>query len=382
MERGFSSEGGNERAADHNAVFTFADLFSGIGGFRLAAEAVGGRCVLSSEIDEAARLVYHANFGEWPLGDIRLIQAETVPEHDILCAGFPCQTFSISGRQLGFADETRGTLFFEIARLLRARHPAAAFLENVPNLVKHDSGRSFETIQRVLKECGYDVHWQMLNASLFGASTARKRIYIVAIRSDLGVPDFRFPEPTHEPVKLGDVLLPDAETGACVVRNRPIHIDLDAVARAEGNVALGLVPVGWVGEPPIRQGYLIYSPWGHSSTFMHRGGGVGAESGNYYIHGVTRRLHPREMARAMGIPDSFVIPSSVSSAKARGLIGNSVVVPVIRLIAERIVSALRLQAERNTTLAPAVNPEMSQVTSKCKPSCPEATVSFQGRQCN
>ena len=189
--------------------FRFVDLFGGIGGFRLALESLGGRCVMSSEIERHARATYRMNFNEWPRGDIRRILDEDVPEHDILCGGFPCQSFSIAGKGMGFTDEARGTLFFEIARIVRARRPAAVFLENVAHLRNHDGGRTFAVIVRTLEECGYSVFWQVLDASRYGSPTSRKRVYIVCFRSDLGVRDFTFPVPTDEPVRLADVLVPD-----------------------------------------------------------------------------------------------------------------------------------------------------------------------------
>lgn len=322
--------------------FRFADIFAGLGGFRLALEGLGGKCVLSSEIDPKARLTYHANYGDWPSGDVRAIRAEDVPEHDILCGGFPCQSFSIAGGKLGFQDESRGTLFFEIVRLLKGRMPAAAFLENVRHLESHDGGLTFAVIRRTLEGLGYRVFSAVLNASLYGAPTARKRIYIVAFRSDLGIERFAFPSPTHEPVRLADVLMPDLETGKYVVSNHPIHIDREAIAAADGRVVLRTVRVGRVGERrPAKQGYRVYSPMGHAVTFLCRGGGIGAQTGLYLVNGRVRRLAPREMARAMGFPDSFVIPSCLSYEHARRQFGNSVVVPLVRLIAERIIQALR-----------------------------------------
>jgi len=216
-------------------------------------------------------------------------------------------------------------------------------LENVRHLVSHDGGRTFEVIRRTLEDCGYVVSSQIINASFFGAPTARKRIFIVCFRADLGVTDFWFPEPTFTQVALADVLLPDSETDRYVVRNHPIHIDREAVARADECVALRTVPVGRINDgKPVKQGYRIYSPMGHAVTFLRRGGGVGAQTGLYLINGRVRKLAAVEMSRCMGYPESFVIPSSLSYEKARRLFGNSVVVPVIRAIAERILETLRI----------------------------------------
>lgn len=323
--------------------FSFVDLFAGLGGFRLALELLGGRCVLSSEIDRCARETYAANFGEWPSGDIRAIRAEDVPDHDILCGGFPCQTFSIAGKKSGFKDDTRGTLFFEIERILRIKKPSAILLENVRHLLNHDEGRTFNVIRMTLEDCGYVVFHQIINAGHYGAPTSRKRIYIVGLRADLGITDFRFPDPTFKPVKLADMLLPDFETGSYIVRNHPIHIDLNAVARAEGRVALKTLSVGRIGHGvPAKQGYRVYSPNGHAVTFLHRGGGVGAQTGIYLINGRVRKLSVLEMARTMGFPPSFVIPASLTYEQGRRLFGNSVVPPVIHSIAERILETIRV----------------------------------------
>ncbi len=325
------------------AWFRFVDLFAGMGGFRLALESLGGRCVMSSEIERHARATYHMNFGVWPRGDVRTIRGEDVPEHEILCGGFPCQAFSISGLRRGFADEVRGTLFFEIARLLKAKRPAVAFLENVPNLKAHDGGRTFATILRVLHECGYEVHHRVLNASEFGAPTARKRIYIVAFRTDLNVGGFLFPEPTRKPICLADVLEPASLRTQCLVTQRKdIHLDIEAEAQARASRPLETVPVGGFGDKPYRQGYRIYSAHGHAVTLMARGGGMGAKCGYYLVDGVVRRLLPRECLGAMGYPQDFTIPPSVSPEQFRALVGNSIVVSVVRLIAERILASLGL----------------------------------------
>jgi DNA (cytosine-5)-methyltransferase 1 len=323
--------------------FRFGDLFCGLGGIRLAAEQAGGTCVFSSEIDKYARLVYHENFHEWPSGDITQIDAENVPDHDVLCGGFPCQSVSIAGNQKGFEDEKRGRLFFEIVRIVRVKKPAAILLENVPNLLMHDGGRTFSTIKRMLEDAGYVVFHQILNASLFGSPTARKRVYIVCFRQDMGVNEFTFPQPTYESVHLADMLQPDGETEKYVVRNHPFYPDqagLDA-AIADGRRALRTLPVGRVDEKlPVKQGYRVFSPEGHAVTFLHRGGGVGAQTGLYLVNGRVRKLAAREMARCMGFPDSFVIPESISYERARQGFGNSVVVPVVQKICERIAQLL------------------------------------------
>lgn len=174
--------------------FTFIDLFAGIGGFRLALESLGATCVFSSEIDKRAQETYLKNFGELPSGDITKVEAEDIPEHDILCAGFPCQAFSIAGARKGFQD-ARGTLFFEVLRIAQAKRPKVLFLENVRHLTTHDNGRTMGIITDSLHELGYDVHAKVLSAKDYGVPQKRERIYIVCFRRDLEVDTFSFPEP-------------------------------------------------------------------------------------------------------------------------------------------------------------------------------------------
>ena len=188
--------------------FTFIALFAGIGGMRLAFEAVGGRCVFSSEIDEHCRKMYLENFGELPAGDIRSINEKSIPDHDILVAGFPCQAFSIIGRRAGFNDETCGTLFFDIERILRDKLPHAFLLENVRNLTAHDNGRTFQVICNHLKELGYRVHAKVLNALDYGLPQKRERVIIVGFLNDVV---FDFPAPIFKRKTLSDILEHDVD---------------------------------------------------------------------------------------------------------------------------------------------------------------------------
>jgi DNA (cytosine-5)-methyltransferase 1 len=177
--------------------FKFIDLFSGIGGFRLAFESVGGDCVFSSDIDKWANQTYFENFEEYPCGDITKIPTSDIPSHDILCGGFPCQPFSIAGRRLGFGD-TRGTLFFEIERILKEKRPRAFLLENVKGLVNHDKGNTLKIILTKLKELGYNVFYEVLNSADYGVPQNRERIYLVGFLDN--VQDFNFPLPLKKKV--------------------------------------------------------------------------------------------------------------------------------------------------------------------------------------
>lgn len=312
----------------------FIDLFAGIGGFHLAMKSVANaQCVLASEIDKYAKQTYETNWGDGVVGDITKIPASDIPEHDVLCGGFPCQAFSISGLQRGFAD-TRGTLFNEIVRIAQYRQPKMMFLENVWNLERHDHGRTFAVIKAALEGAGYDVFHQVLDASDYGVPQPRRRIYILCFRKDLHVSGFRFPEPTHEDVALEDVLedAGSANLAKYVIHRSDVHIDFpenvgDAVPRATHLIRIGHVNKGGQGE-------RIYSQRGTSVTLSAYGGGIGGKTGLYMVDGVIRKLSPRECLRIQGFPDDFVMP--VSDAQAWKQTGNSVAVPVLRLILEEV----------------------------------------------
>lgn len=186
--------------------FTFIDLFAGIGGFRIAMQNLNGKCVFSSEIDKYAKKTYELNFGEVPFGDITKIDEKDIPEHDVLCAGFPCQAFSIAGKRKGF-EETRGTLFFDIARIIKEKKPKAFFLENVKGLRNHDKGKTLKTILEVLRnDLDYYVpEPEIINAKDFRVPQKRERIYIVGFRKDLNVYEFKYPEPTNSKSKFADI---------------------------------------------------------------------------------------------------------------------------------------------------------------------------------
>ena len=198
--------------AQKNTKFTFIDLFAGIGGMRIAFQNLGGKCVFSSEIDDKARQTYALNFGDIPDGDITKINENEIPDHDILVGGFPCQAFSIAGKRGGFND-TRGTLFFDVARIIKAKQPKAFFLENVKGLTNHRGGKTLATILNVLRnDLGYIVpEPQIMNAKNFGVPQNRERIFIVGFRPDLGIKeeDFSYPEPTDTTKTIRDIMEKD-----------------------------------------------------------------------------------------------------------------------------------------------------------------------------
>lgn len=310
----------------------FIDLFAGIGGFHQAITRVapGSQCVYASDIDRYARQTYEANYGIEPGGDITKVDAADIPAHDVLCGGFPCQAFSISGNKLGFAD-TRGTLFAEIVRIAKHHRPKMLFLENVWNLRNHDHGNTFRVIEAALDEAGYDVWSDVLNASHYGVPQPRKRIYMVCLRKDLNLPPFEFPQPTDEDVALEDILLHDESVERYAIPMDRITLipqsEIDALGRKNAPQRIGVYGKGGQGE-------RVYSPKGHAITLSAYGGGVGGKTGLYLVDGQVRKLSPRECLRLMGYPDDFVMP--VSDAQAWKQTGNSVCVKVLVKILEEV----------------------------------------------
>lgn len=318
------------------ADYTFIDLFAGIGGFRIALESFGLKCVYSSEWDKHAQITYAENFGEVPEGDLTKVNAENIPKHNILCAGFPCQAFSISGKQKGFAD-IRGTLFFDIARIAEHHKPEVLFLENVSNFARHDKGRTLTVVKQTLEELSYQVFDSVLNASHYGIPQSRRRIYLVCFRKDLDVREFRFPCPNHEPVKVRDFLEGGEQTEKYVVKHRETKLNGPSPKPdVFGHYWQKPIRVGTIGNGG--QGERIYSDLGHAITLSAYGGGVASKTGAYLVDGKVRKLSPRECARIMGFPDSFKIP--VTDAQAYKQFGNSVVIPMLQATFREVVPIL------------------------------------------
>ncbi len=324
----------NKKYKNSLSDYTFIDLFAGIGAFRIALESFGARCVFSSEIDKHCKLVYQMNFGDIPEGDIKKINNKDVPKYDILCAGFPCQSFSISGKQKGFKD-TRGTLFFEIARVAEYHKPKIIFLENVKNFERHNKGNTLNTVKYALDDIGYDVFYKVLNASFFAVPQKRERIYILAFRKDLKINDFVFPVPTKKPVKLKDFLLSDSKTDNYIIKRNDIKFKKEIAIKIDlyGNYPLKPIRVGTVNKGG--QGERIYHECGHAITLSAYGGGVGAKTGLYLVNGKVRRLAPRECAIIMGFPNTFKIHPSDSQAFKQ--FGNSIVIDVLQAIILKII---------------------------------------------
>lgn len=324
--------------------FTFIDLFAGIGGFRMAFQNLGGKCVFSSEWDEQAKKTYMANYGEVPFGDITQERTKSfIPkDFDILCAGFPCQAFSLAGKRLGFA-ETRGTLFFDVAEILRRHQPKAFFLENVKGLTIHDKGRTFKTILNTLEEVGYIVpDPQIVNAMYFGVPQHRERIYIVGFRKDLGLTkeDFTYPEQNEVTKHWIDVREETPVPAKYYLSTQYIQTLINHKARheAKGNgFGYDIIPDDGIAHAIVvggmgRESNLVIDFRQTDLTPTTRIKGEVNKQG-------WRKMTPREWARLQGYPDNFKIV--VADASAYKQFGNSVAVPAIQATAERLMQSLK-----------------------------------------
>lgn len=316
--------------------FTFIDLFAGIGGFRIALQANGGKCVFSSEIDKAARHTYELNFGEYPYGDLREFTGAKVsdeevnkwiPDHDVLAAGFPCQPFSLAGvsarnylgKAHGFLDENQGNLFFDIARIIEIKRPKIVFLENVKNFRNHDGGKTFEVVRAIMEDTlGYKMYSKIINSNKVVPQN-RQRFYMVCVREDLNEQfQYQFPEFIGEHKILRSVLelaVPDKYT---------ISDKLWAghQRRTKNNIERG---TGFIAKMAN-----LDKP---ANTIVARYGKDGKECLIPQDGKNPRKLTPRECARVQGFPENFLLPESDAAAYRQ--FGNSVSVPVIYQIAEK-----------------------------------------------
>jgi len=340
--------------------FKFIDLFAGIGGIRIPYQELGGKCVFTSEWDKFAKTAYAANFGEYPKGDITKVPVDSIPDHDILLGGFPCQAFSQAGLKKGFND-TRGTMFFEIQKILATKRPKAFMLENVKQLKGHDKGRTLQTILRILQgdttidipedvpmsddarkalseKLNYWVDFKVLKATDFGVPQSRERIFIVGLDKnhfkDINFfqNTFKWPEPTHTETCLGDILEPNEQVPDLYTISERIwesHQRRKEQHKEKGN--------GF--------GYSLFS---HKSSYAN------TISARYYKDGTEilidqsdigkrpRKLTPKECARLQGFPENFIY-DAVSDNQSYKQFGNSVSVPVIRAVAKSLVEALESQ---------------------------------------
>jgi len=252
--------------------FTFIDLFCGIGGFHLALSSFGAKCVFASDIDQQAIKTYEQNFKIKVSGDITKISPKDIPKHDIICAGFPCQSFSISGKKRGLEDP-RGQLYKNVVKIAEYHKPKVIILENVKNLENHNGGKTLEQIKADFNKIGYVIFSKVLNASDFEIPQARKRIYMVAFREDYNVKDFEFPQKHKTVTELNSVLENDPCEGVFIKNRKNIKI-YNPLPEIKPNT---LNRIGKIGKG--RQGERIYSPAGHATTLSSQGGGVGGNTG-------------------------------------------------------------------------------------------------------
>ena len=319
---------------NNNLSLKYIDLFCGIGGFRVAAEIVCKEyqiqplCVFSSDIDKDANATYEANYGEKPQGDITKISAEEIPDHNILFAGFPCQPFSICGKLEGFED-IRGTLFFDIARILEAKKPYSFILENVKQLKGHHSGKTLFRIIEILEDIGYYTHYKILNALDFGLPQKRERIFIVGFLEPI---DFEWVEEKKTAISLSEIL----EQDVAASYNASEKIRNNRLAKYKGKIED--YPTIWHEN---KSGHISAYPY---SCAMRSGA-----SYNYLLVNGERRLTEREMLRLQGFPDRFKVICSYSAM--RKLVGNSVAIPCVTSVIRSIFKAveksnkLKLQQE-------------------------------------
>ena len=316
-----------------NPKFKFIDLFAGIGGIRLAYQNLGGKCVFTSEWNNFAKKTYEANFGEVPFGDITKINENIIPEHDVLLAGFPCQPFSIAGvskknalgRKHGFLDETQGTLFFDIARILEQKRPNAFMLENVKNLVSHDKGNTFKVIKNTLTELGYSIHYQVLDGKYF-VPQHRERIIIVGFNNKVfkGKENFQFPTLPKATAKIKDILDKKIDPKYTLSDKLWAYLQMYAAKhKAQGNgFGFGLTDLEGISRTISARYYK------DGSEILIPQKGINP-----------RRLTPRECARLQGFPNDFIIP--VSDNQAYKQFGNSVTVPLIQAVGKQLVKSLQ-----------------------------------------
>lgn len=312
----------------------YIDLFCGLGAFHTAfGEAdFETECVLACDIDPGVRKIYEANYGLVPHGDIREIQEDNIPDFDVLCAGFPCQPFSIAGNGEGFADTTKGNLFYDILRIVDVKKPPMCILENVKNLETHDEGRTFATIKRELEERGYQITHQVANAADYGSPQARQRIFIVATKGEFVMPRVAIPakpvsailEPGIPPLDLSQYSLVPKNGRRPPVGKPHVVYDIVNPRTQKGG----------------RQGERVYSVDNAGVTVCASSGGPGAKTGLYNTPEGVRRLTVKETLRMFGFPDTYNF-AGTPPEKCLFYMGNSIVVDVIRLL----VPAVRLYFE-------------------------------------
>lgn len=307
---------------------SFIDLFCGIGGFRVALQKKGLKCVFSSDVDKYVQDAYEENFGDRPEGDITKISATKIPKHDILCAGFPCQSFSISGDMQGLKDN-RGRLFYEIVRIAEHHKPKILLLENVKNILTVGNDKSvIKTIKKELDRIGYHLHISILNSSLYGIPQKRERVYFIGLRKSKFKASYFPPAHTNEQIYLKDILENDIDKSFFITRD-----DIDIKTRVSEN-KLKPIRVGTVNKGG--QGERIYSINGHSITLSAYGGGVGARTGLYLVDDGVRKLTKNECKKLMSFDATHYVSDGIQGYQQ---IGNAVMPAMI----EQVYDSITLQ---------------------------------------
>ena len=334
------------------AKFTFIDLFAGIGGFRIGAQSHDGKCVFSSEFDKFAQDTYSLNYGEVPFGDITIINEQSLPEHDLLLAGFPCQPFSYSGRTEGFEDKTRGTLFFDVLRILEAKKPKVALLENVKGFKSHDKGNTMFVALNALNEAGYNTYWEILNSYDYGVPQYRERWYCVAIRKDLDTGTFKFPNQKDRTTKLKDIV--DTEYVNESLSLNSFELERIKYHFSNNNKVERVQHDNSMYAPHTKKGrHGVYSYSKSDGSLRFHVGDVAKTQIQEAFYAcletyaptiianrvpklwdIERKLSVVEASRLQGFPESFKF--NVSNAQSYKQIGNSVTVPVIEALVGKI----------------------------------------------
>jgi len=299
----------------------FVDMFCGIGGFHQAASSLGMECVFASDVDEECRNAYEHNYGIRPVGDISRIKPESIPEHDILLAGFPCQPFSIIGNRAGFSD-VRGTLFFELVKIIEVKRPSAVVLENVKQLASHNKGQTLERILEVLKSLGYWTDYRILNALDFGLPQKRERIVIVALQGD--IKHFPWPERKKSMAPLSEILEKNPD---------PRYFVSERIKWSRHNTH----------TPKISPSIWHENKAGNVSSHPYSCALRAGASYNYLLVDGKRRWTPREMLRLQGFPDSFEIVCNDSQTRKQA--GNAVPVPMVAAVLNGVLNVNRAKTE-------------------------------------
>ena len=339
----------------------FIDLFAGIGGFRVALEGQGQECVFTSEIDKFCKEVYNHNFGDMPSGDITKIEAKDIPKFDILVAGFPCQPFSYSGKLEGFDDKARGTLFFDIARILKEKEPEMFLLENVKGLKSHDKGNTLSTIIETLKNLGYTVYWEILNSHDFGVPQKRERWYCVGFKKKI---HFEFPEPTQKTSVLRDIIDLDCQDTSLNLTD----FELERIKHHFNSTDIRVKHDNSKYKPTTKKGrHGIYSYLKPDKTLRFHVGDIAKTQIQeaYYccldsvapaiianrepkLWDIQRRMSVNECRKLQGFPDWFEF--NVSNSQAKKQLGNAIAVPVVDAIFTNMLEYYKKEIPCETTL--------------------------------